>query len=98
MKRLVVGGAILTLLMLGLSQASGGWGGCGPGVTYQYVTEYRDVQRTVCETVPVTTTVEVEQVVCTPVTSKQERTETYYEQVPKNVERTVMVCEMVPRN
>src|SRR3954468_20458292 len=97
MKRLVVGLTALMLLLGACSASAfgGGGGHCAPpsyggyggysvgcgGVSYQYVTQYQEVQRTVCEWVPVTTNVTVPETVSTPVTTTENRTETYYETV-----------------
>jgi len=68
--------------------------GCVPTVCYQTVTVYRNVTRTICETVPVRSTHEVDEVVCTPTTRKEPREEVYYEQkmVPDKIKRTVWKC------
>jgi hypothetical protein len=68
-----------------------GYGGCGPSVSYQTVTVYRDVTRTICELVPVTTEVEVEEVTVTPVKKTVDRTVEWYEEVraPIKVKQTV---------
>src|SRR3712207_3296317 len=67
--------------------------GCYPTVSYTYRTEYRPVQRTVCELVPETTTVDVTVCYTEPVTQKQNVT--YYETVHRPMKGTRTVCRPV---
>jgi len=58
--------------------------GCAPAApavsySYQYVTQYQARSRTVCEYVPVTTTVDVEEVTCVPVKKMVDVEETTWE-------------------
>lgn len=106
MKRWVVALAAMCLFTVSISPAFGSGAccpaPCGPVCStpcYTYVTEYRKVQRTVCEYVPVTVMQDCTEVVCIPVTTKEERSETYYETVTKTVptKQTHYVCEWVKK-
>src|ERR1700761_5872863 len=101
MKRFLVGVSSLALLWLGVEGVSAFGHGhktcapapsCAPAVQYTTQTVYQDVQRTVCETVPVTTTVAVTECYTEPMVSKQK--ETYYETVQKPMKgkHTVYKC------
>jgi hypothetical protein len=106
MKRLAMGVAALALLgaSMGVAEAKHGGGcypaapvygsWCGPTVSYRYVTEYRQVQRTYYVCQPVTTEVETTETVATPTTREVEQRyvvyETKYENVPQK--RTVWRC------
>jgi len=93
MKRWVVGLAALCLFSTANSAQAYGYGGCYPGQCYTYVTEYRKVQRTICECVPVTVYQDCCEVVCVPCKQVVNRTECYYETCYETV--PVKTCEYV---
>jgi hypothetical protein len=88
--------ALLFMLSMTVAADAAGWGGCYPHCSapcqYTYQTQYQPVQRTICEVVPVTTTVDVTECYLQPVTTKQK--ETYYETVqrPMKGKQTVYRC------
>lgn len=72
-----------------------GGGCCAPTVSYQCVTVYNTVSRTICETVPVTKKQEFTEVHCVPVKRTEPREETYYEQKWVDIKVKVKVCRPV---
>src|SRR5262249_35629313 len=108
MKRALVGVVALAVFVPAIAYGHGGHkggggapyppmygAGCAPGVQFQYVTEYRTVRRTICETVPVTTTVDVPQTTLVPKTEDREVTQHYCEQVVETAPTKVTVYRCV---
>jgi type 1 fimbria pilin len=95
MRKWMVAGVALTLLLASSELAARGRGkggghssapvscGSAPAVTYQYVTEYVDVTRQVCEVVPVTTEQEVTVYEVKEKRTPKKETQTWYENVLK---------------
>jgi hypothetical protein len=90
--------ALVVMLSMTVAADAAGWGVCYPHCSapcqYTYQTQYQPVQRTICQVVPVTTTVDVTECYLQPETSKQKVT--YYETVQRPVKGKQTVYRCVP--